>query len=130
MTKIIASTGRWVVVLTLALGAAALLLEKTFPGLQRALRGNDFKYPFYNSILWSIPYLLCCWSVLARKWWAVGFVFALSLIEVASALIVAIFFNTLEARNKDIFGLFLMVAFSLIVPSAREFSISRRKQLA
>jgi hypothetical protein len=130
MTRIIASTGRWVVILTLALGAAALLLERPLPGLQRALRGNDFRYPFYNSILWSIPYLLCSWSVLTRKRWAVGFVFALSSIELVSSFIVAILLNTLEARTRDIFGLFLVLGFVFILPSAKEFATSRRNQPA
>jgi hypothetical protein len=130
MKDIIATTGRWIVILTLALGAAALLLEKPLPGFQRALRGNDFVYPFYNSILWSVPYLLCCWSVLTRKRWAVGFVFTLSLIEFFWSFIVAIFLNTLEARTRDIFGLFLVLAFVFILPSAKEFATSRRNQPA
>jgi hypothetical protein len=130
MKKIISSLGRWTVLLALVLGTAALLIQKPMPGFLKALRGGDSVYPFYTSVLWCGPYLLCCWAILTGKRWAVGFVFSLSLIEFVSAAIVAIVLNAPEARSKDIFGLFLVLAYVLILPSVQEFSSSRRNQPA
>ena len=123
MKKIVGSTERWIGIVGLALGAAALLLEKPLPGLQRTFRGNDFVYPFYNSPFWSKPSLVSSGGVPTWKRWAVGLMFGLSLIEMLSTFVVAIACNTLDARRGDIFGNFLVLSWVLALPSFQELSI-------
>jgi hypothetical protein len=126
--KILVSAVRWIVMLALLLGAAALLLEKPIPGVEKALRGDDSVYPFYISVLWCVPYIVALWGVLTWKRWSLPLLAAIALFELASTFVVAIVYNTLFARNGDILGNTLVMSLCFIPMWYPEFL--RRNQLA
>ena len=105
-----------------------MLLEKPIPGFEKALRGNDSVYPFYNSVLWCVPYIIALWGVLTWRRWGLPLLAALALVELASGFVVAIVCDTLFARNGDILGNALVMSLCFIPMWYPEFS--RRNQPA